>query len=161
VLEQKLEKISKTMELWKTLKLPLEVINPLLELKGTPLLTEKASLESLLKRPQLEVADFTPLFEQINPFHANSDELEEAEIQIKYRPYIEKESQIAIKITESENKPLRRNMDFKGIKTLSNEAREKLTKLKPKTLGEARKISGISQADLSILLLYAVNSDEN
>jgi tRNA uridine 5-carboxymethylaminomethyl modification enzyme len=160
-LSEKLEKTAQTLELWKTLKLPLDVINPLLESKGTPLLIEKASIENLLKRPQLEIADFEPFFDKINPFKADAETLEEAEIQIKYKPYIEKESQIAIKVTNSENKSLRKDIDFKSIKTLSNEAREKLTRLKPKTLGEARQISGISQSDLSILLLYAVTSDEN
>jgi tRNA uridine 5-carboxymethylaminomethyl modification enzyme len=119
------------------------------------------SIENLLKRPQLEISDFVDSYKHINPFNANSDELEEAEIQIKYKPYIEKESVIATKINESENKVLRRNIDFTTIKTLSNEAREKLVRLNPKTLGEARKISGISQSDLSVLLLYAVHSDEN
>ncbi len=161
VLRGKEQKIAETLELWKTLKLPLEELNPLLETKGTPLLTEKMSIENLLKRPQLAVTDFAPFFDKVNPHGADSEELEEAEVLIKYKPYIEKENQIAIKITDSESKELRRNIDFKAIKTLSNEAREKLTKLKPKTLGEAKKISGISQSDLSILLLYAVNSDEN
>jgi tRNA uridine 5-carboxymethylaminomethyl modification enzyme len=160
-LQEKLEKTAQTLELWKTLKLPLDVINPLLESKGTPLLIEKASIENLLKRPQLEIADFEPFFDKINPFNADAEILEEAEIQIKYKPYIEKESQIAMKVTNSENKSLRKDIDFTSIKTLSNEAREKLTRLKPKTLGEARRISGISQSDLSILLLYAVTSDEN
>jgi tRNA uridine 5-carboxymethylaminomethyl modification enzyme len=161
ILREKEQKIAKTLELWKTLKLPLEDLNPLLESKGTPLLTEKMSIENLLKRPQLAVADFTQFFDKVNPHGADSEELEEAEILIKYKPYIEKENQIAIKINDSESKELRRNIDFKAIKTLSNEAREKLTKLKPRTLGEAKKISGISQSDLSILLLYAVNADEN
>jgi tRNA uridine 5-carboxymethylaminomethyl modification enzyme len=161
VLRGKEQKIAETLELWKTLKLPLEDLNPLLESKGTPLLTEKMSIENLLKRPQLAVADFTQFFDKVNPHGADSEELEEAEILIKYKPYIEKENQIAIKINDSESKELRRNIDFKAIKTLSNEAREKLTKLKPRTLGEAKKISGISQSDLSILLLYAVNTDEN
>jgi tRNA uridine 5-carboxymethylaminomethyl modification enzyme len=161
ILREKEQKIAKTLELWKTLKLPLEDLNPLLESKGTPLLTEKMSIENLLKRPQLAVADFTQFFDKVNPHGADSEELEEAEILIKYKPYIEKENQIAIKINDSESKELRRNIDFKAIKTLSNEAREKLTKLKPSTLGEAKKISGISQSDLSILLLYAVNADEN
>jgi len=161
VLRGKEQKIAETLELWKTLKLPLEDLNPLLESKGTPLLTEKMSIENLLKRPQLAVADFTQFFDKVNPHGADSEELEEAEILIKYKPYIEKENQIAIKINDSESKELRRNIDFKAIKTLSNEAREKLTKLKPRTLGEAKKISGISQSDLSILLLYAVNADEN
>jgi tRNA uridine 5-carboxymethylaminomethyl modification enzyme len=160
-LESKVAKIAAATELWKNIKLPVQEINPLLESKGTPLLVEKASIENLLKRPQLEINDFKPYFDLINPFGANEEELEEAEIQIKYKPYIEKENQIAVKINFSENKVLRKDIDFKTIKTLSHEAREKLIKLKPKTLGEARKISGISQSDLSILLLYAVNNNEN
>jgi tRNA uridine 5-carboxymethylaminomethyl modification enzyme len=159
-LREKTEKIKQTLEHWRQLKLPLEELNPILEAKGTAILSEKASLENLLKRPQLEITDFLSLGEKINPFAGSDEVLEEAEIQVKYQPYIEKESQIAIRINQSEGKEFRRNMDFKEIKTLSNEAREKLSKLKPKTLGEARKISGISQADLSLLLLYAVQPDE-
>ncbi|HRH36474.1 MAG TPA: tRNA uridine-5-carboxymethylaminomethyl(34) synthesis enzyme MnmG, partial [Catalimonadaceae bacterium] len=89
------------------------------------------------------------------------EEMEEVEIQTKYQPYIEKENQISIKIIQSERKVLKPNLNFDTVTTLSKEAREKLKKLKPKTLGEARKISGISQSDLSILVLYAVNPDEN
>ena len=161
VLEDKVLKIEKTLDFWKQQKLPLDEINQILETKGTPILTEKASLENLLKRPQLEITDFIKLGEKLNPFGANMEVLEEAEIQVKYQPYIEKESQIAIRINQSESKEFRRNINFLEIKTLSNEAREKLSKLKPKTLGEARKISGISQSDLSLLLLYAVQPDEN
>jgi len=161
VLEDKLSKIEKTLEFWKHQKLPFDDINQILESKGTPILTEKASLENLLKRPQLDVTDFLHLGEKLNPYGADMKVLEEAEIQVKYQPYIEKESQIAIRINQSESKEFRRNINFLDIKTLSNEAREKLSKLKPKTLGEARKISGISQSDLSLLLLYAVQPDEN
>lgn len=157
----KRDRVRRTKELWKTLKLAPEEINQILEGKGTPGLIEKTSVENLLKRPQLEVADFGLLRERINPFHATEEDLEEVEIQIKYQPYIEKESAIAIRVADSENKVLRKNIDFETIKTLSKEAREKLKKLKPRTLGDAKKISGISQSDLSILLLYAVNQDEN
>lgn len=160
-LRSKLQTIEQTLELWKNLKLPIETLNPILEKKGTPILSEKTSIENLLKRPQLDVEDFAPIMDKINPYGADTETLEEAEIQVKYKPYIEKESQIAIKIQDSENKELRRNLDFESIHTLSKEAREKLVKLKPRTLGEARKISGISQSDLSILLLYAVQPDEN
>lgn len=160
-LKTKVKTIEQTLELWKNLKLPIEILNPILEAKGTPVLTEKTSFENLLKRPQLDIQDFADLMDKVNPYSADTEALEEAEIQVKYRPYIEKESQIAIKIHDSENKELRRNIDFQNIHTLSKEAREKLIKLKPRTLGEARKISGISQSDLSILLLYAVQPDEN
>jgi tRNA uridine 5-carboxymethylaminomethyl modification enzyme len=159
--EEKEEKIEQLLSHWKSTKLSLDEINPFLESKGTPVLAEKTSIENLLKRPQLEISDFIEFSEKINPFSASEEELEEAEIRIKYQPYIEKESLIAIKIMDSENKELRRNIDFGSMKTLSKEAREKLHKLRPKTLGEAKKISGISQADLSILLLYAVHADES
>jgi tRNA uridine 5-carboxymethylaminomethyl modification enzyme len=160
LLQEKNWQIIQTLEHWKNLKLPLEDINPILETKGTATLSEKTSLENLLKRPQLEIRDFLRLGEKINPFSGSEEVLEEAEIQVKYQPYIEKENQIAIRIGQSENKEFRRNVDFRDIKTLSNEAREKLSKLQPKTLGEAKRISGISQADLSLLLLYAVQPDE-
>ena len=155
------DRIEKTITLWRTLKMAPEEVNQILDSKGTPGISEIATLENLLKRPQLDVTDFTPIYDKINPFQATQEDLEEVEIQIKYQPYIEKENAIAIRVADSENKVLRRNIDFETIKTLSKEAREKLKKLKPKTLGEAKKISGISQSDLSILLLYSVNQDEN
>lgn len=157
----KKERLEKTIAHWKTLKLAPSEINGLLESKGTPGISEKMSFETLIKRPQLTFTDFDSLAEKINPFHAEKEDLEEVEIQAKYMPYIEKENQISIKIDQSERKLLRPNLDFETLTTLSKEAREKLKKLKPKTLGEARKISGISQSDLSILVLYAINSDAN
>jgi len=159
-LQKKTQTIRQTLEHWKNLKIAPEEINSILEEKGTAGLTEKTSLENLLKRPQVGIADFFRIGEKVNPFAADQYALEEAEIQVKYQPYIEKESQIAIRISQSENKEFRRNVNFRDIKTLSNEAREKLSKLNPKTLGEAKRISGISQADLSLLLLYAVQPDE-
>ena len=157
----KKDRLEKTLEFWKNTKLLPEEANQILEQNGTPGLVEKTSIETLLKRPQISVTDLAVLGEKMNPFGANAEDLEEAEIQVKYQPYIEKEHQMAIKINLSEKKELRRNLDFESLKTLSKEAREKLKKLKPKTLGEARKISGISQSDLSILVLYAVHADEN
>lgn len=158
---EKRERIEKTLLHWKSLKLNPEEVNAILENKGTPPIIEKASLETLLKRPQLTIGDFSTIMEKINPYGAQVEEMEEVEIQTKYQPYIEKENQISIKIIQSERKVLKPNLNFDTVTTLSKEAREKLKKLKPKTLGEARKISGISQSDLSILVLYAVNPDEN
>lgn len=147
---------------WQKLRFSPEEINGILESKETPPISEKASLETLLKRPQLSISDFLEIMpKQVNPQNVNLDALEEAEIQIKYQPYIEKEQQIAIKINQSEQKILKPNLDFDTVSTLSKEAREKLKKWKPRTLGDARKISGISQSDLSILVLYAVNDHEH
>lgn len=158
---EKKERIEKTLAHWKSLKLAPDEVNSILAEKGTPAIMEKTTLENLLKRPQLSVVDFTALIGKINPFKAKAEEMEEVEIQTKYQPYIEKENQMSVKIVQSERKLLKPNLNFDTVLTLSKEAREKLKKLKPKTLGEARKISGISQSDLSILVLYSVNPDEN
>lgn len=159
--KQKEKEISRTIEYCQKLRFSPEEINGVLEGKGTPPISEKTSLESLLKRPQLGIADFVEAMPKlVNPDNVCLEALEEAEIQIKYQPYIEKEQQIAVKINQSEQKILKPNLDFDTVSTLSKEAREKLKKWKPRTLGDARKISGISQSDLSILVLYAVNDHE-
>lgn len=154
---EKEQKIQAVLQFWKTTKPDIEHINPWLEHLNSPAIKEKTSLENLLKRPQIEYPDLHHFSENLNEELKDPEILEEAEIRIKYQPYIEKEGTIALKVQESEKKELRSNINFLEIKTLSKEAREKLVKLKPKTLGEAKKISGISQSDLAILLLYAAN----
>lgn len=154
---EKEEKIQAVLKYWKTTKPEISQLNPWLESLESPTLKEKTSLENLLKRPQVAYTDLQQFSENLGDELKDAEILEEAEIRVKYQPYIEKEGTIALKVQESEKKELRSNINFLEIKTLSKEAREKLVKLKPKTLGEAKKISGISQSDLAILLLYAAN----
>jgi len=81
-------------------------------------------------------------------------ELEETEILVKYDNYIQKEQDIANKITKLENINLHDNFDYKNLKSLSYEAREKLSKIRPKTIGQASRISGVSPSDISVLVVY-------
>ena len=76
------------------------------------------------------------------------------EIQTKYKSYIEKETEIANKLLKLENIILKEDFDYKKLKNISIEAREKLSKIKPKTIGQASRISGVSPSDVSVLLVY-------
>ena len=82
------------------------------------------------------------------------EEIEQAIIEVKYRDYIDKEEQMAQKMTQLENMVLNPDFDYKKIQALSMEAREKLSKLKPATLGQASRISGVNPSDISILMIY-------
>ena len=79
---------------------------------------------------------------------------EQAEILLKYETYIEKEEKTALKLNKLENLKINDSLNYSEIKALSNEAREKLIKIKPKTIGQASRISGVSPADISILMVY-------
>ena len=83
-----------------------------------------------------------------------NEELEEAEILIKYSGYIEKEREMAHKINSLEHIPIKDDLDYKQIKSLSSESVEKLNKIRPRTLGQASRISGVSPSDISILLVH-------
>jgi tRNA uridine 5-carboxymethylaminomethyl modification enzyme len=92
---------------------------------------------------------------KIKEIKVNNDEIyEEAEIFIKYEGYIEKEQEIADKLGKFENIVLHENFDYHKLKSLSFEAREKLNKIKPKTIGQASRISGVSPSDISVLIVY-------
>jgi len=80
--------------------------------------------------------------------------LEETEILVKYDNYIQKEQEIASKISKLDNIKLRDNFDYQSLKSLSYEAREKLTKIRPQTIGQASRISGVNPSDISVLVVY-------
>ena len=80
--------------------------------------------------------------------------VEQVEIQVKYEGYIEKEQAMADKMSKFEGLPIPADLDFSKLASLSSEAKQKLTAKRPKTLGEASKISGVSQSDVSVLLVY-------
>lgn len=134
--------------------------NTMLELHGTPVLQQKVKLVSLLLRPELDIYDIKSVSELLDAAVAEVPEslrvevLEATEIQLKYKRYIEKERDVAGRILKFENIPLKEDFDYFTIQALSYEAREKLTKLKPRTIGQASRISGVSPADISVLLVY-------
>lgn len=134
--------------------------NAMLELHGTPVLQQKVKLVSLLLRPELDIYDIKSVSELLDAAVAEVPEslrvevLEATEIQLKYKRYIEKERDVAGRILKFEDIPLKEDFDYFTIQALSYEAREKLTKLKPRTIGQASRISGVSPADISVLLVY-------
>ena len=131
-------------------------INPYLASINSALISEKQKTEKILLRPDIELSDLMNQLPQLNDaLDSCSTELtEQASIQIKYDVYIEKEKGLVKKMNQLEDLEIPENFDFKKIQSLGNEAREKLTKIKPRTLGQASRISGINPSDVQILMVY-------
>lgn len=134
---------------------PIE-INQLLESKETNLLTQGVKMISLLSRPQIGIYDLRNAHSGFNEFLSNYDDeiIEQAEIAVKYETYFIKEMEIVNKMSKMENQTINENFDYSKLISLSIEAREKLSKIKPKTLGQASRISGVSPADISVLMIH-------
>lgn len=152
----KLTNINSIIAHTKSIKPQLEEINPILESIDSSTIQEKVNLHKLLLRTNTNFNNLTNnSFEYSRPFHSFSEEeKEEAEIMIKYAGYIEKEREMANKINSLEHIFIKEDFNFNSIKSLSAEAREKLTKIKPSSIGQASRISGVSPADISILLVH-------
>jgi len=135
-----------------------EEVNGLLEQKDSSKIEQRIRLSYLLLRPQLDLADLietVPILEQYKTKDRFTKEcLEEAEIQIKYDSYIQKEYELAEKLNRLENIKLPQDYDYHTIQSLSYECREKLNRYKPETLGQASRISGISPADINVLAIF-------
>jgi tRNA uridine 5-carboxymethylaminomethyl modification enzyme len=136
-----------------------QYINELLEAKNTSPLKQGMKLKDIISRPQISIFD---VIEPVTPFQKflkNVPEdryeeiLESAEILIKYSGYIEREKQMADKFRRLENINIENKFDYESIHTISTEARQKLAKIKPQTIGQASRISGVSPADINVLLI--------
>jgi len=134
---------------------PAEINDYLISLKSSPIV-EKQKADRLLLRPDLELPDMIehiPIVkEQLKSF--SKEDVEQASIQIKYDVYIGKEKELAVRMTQLEDLQIPETFDYKKIQSLGNEAREKLTRIKPRTLGQASRISGINPSDVQILMVY-------
>ncbi len=132
-------------------------INPILNSNDTAEVKQSTKLAKILSRPQLTMNDLIPLsplanFLEVNESH--QDTLEQAEIQIKYAGYIEKEEAQAKKLDRLESIKIPDGFDYNNIQSISTEARQKLTEIQPKTLSQASRISGVSPSDISVLLVH-------
>ncbi|MDB4835194.1 tRNA uridine-5-carboxymethylaminomethyl(34) synthesis enzyme MnmG [Cyclobacteriaceae bacterium] len=147
--------IQSIIETIKVQKVKPKFVNPILEKLESSPLKEGTKLYNLLKRPKIQLEDLRDLTYVVDIYHNYSlEEIEAAEIQIKYEDYIKKESQLADKMIQLENMKIPQEWDFSNITTLSNEARTKLNEIKPNTIGQASRISGVSPADIQILMVY-------
>jgi tRNA uridine 5-carboxymethylaminomethyl modification enzyme len=131
-------------------------INSYLASINSALISEKQKAEKILLRPDVELSDLMNQLPQLNDAldSCTTELIEQASIQIKYDVYIEKEKGLVKKMNQLEDLEIPENFDFKKIQSLGNEAREKLTKIKPRTLGQASRISGINPSDVQILMVY-------
>jgi tRNA uridine 5-carboxymethylaminomethyl modification enzyme len=132
-----------------------ELANAILTRLGTSPLRQKVKAHEILKRPQVEMANIAEMGTEIREFLEKYPQqaIEQAEIQIKYAEYIDKEQELVEKMSKLENLKLG-TIDYSSIKALSAEARLKLSNLRPSTLGQASRISGVSPADISVLMVY-------
>lgn len=133
-----------------------EEINPYLTKINSSPLREKSTISSLIKRPEIgikELEEGNVLVQEITNTYTK-EQKEQAEIKIKYEKYIEKELLMAEKIAKLDEVKLNTEFDYMALKSLSIEARQKLTAAKPMNLGQASRISGVSPADISVLMLY-------
>ncbi|MCC5943317.1 MAG: tRNA uridine-5-carboxymethylaminomethyl(34) synthesis enzyme MnmG [Bernardetiaceae bacterium] len=133
-----------------------EEINAALEALGTSGLKQKIKAQDILRRPQIDLPTFCKISPTLGNLLKNYDEevLEQAEIQTKYEAYVEKEKLMVEKMQRMENLKIKDTLSYDEIKALSAEARIKLSKIRPQTLGQASRISGVSPADVSILMIY-------
>ena len=131
---------------------PTEKVNELLKKYGTTELSTGTKMSELLKRTELDYNKLAPIDE--NRPELTLQEKEEVEIQIKYEGYIKMQEAQVEKFKKLETKLLPEDLDYEQIKGLSLEARQKLNKFKPRSIGQASRISGVSPADISVLLIY-------
>ncbi len=155
LLAKKIEIAQLGSELTK-LKLDPDTVNDSLVDLNTSALKEKISISQLLKRPQIQITDLKKVNSQLaQVINAYSPEVrQQVEINIKYESYIAREEVLAKKLGNLEGFRILPDFDYDRVKALSSEAREKLKRLKPETVGQASRISGVSPADLSVLTIY-------
>ncbi len=131
-------------------------LNPYLESIQSASIQQKQKAAQILLRPNISLAELikaVPRFESnLNSFR--NDALEQAEIQLKYDVYIEKEKELVGRMNQMENLEIPDSFDYSKVAAISNEAREKLKRIRPRTLGQASRISGINPSDVQILMVY-------
>ena len=136
-------------------------INSYLENIETPILTQPIKIFQLLLRPQVNfsaiIENNAAVKKEIEKLNMNEEEIENVEIFVKYSPYIIKEKELADRMSKINNVKIPENLDYNSFVSLSLEAREKLSKIRPSNLGQASRISGVSPADIAILLMYLRN----
>jgi tRNA uridine 5-carboxymethylaminomethyl modification enzyme len=157
LVEEKQRKIQLLFDFIEKTSIKPAEVNPVLEAKNTPPVKQGMKLKKILSRPQLSVEDYKkikPLAGFLQQNNMDDEVLQQIEIQLKYEKYIEKEKQFAERMKSLEEITIPENFDYSKIPSLSNEGREKLSKIRPRNLGQASRISGVSTSDIQVLLVY-------
>ena len=153
---EKLQGVEQIEEFFKTYSVDPDLINPYLAKKNSAEIGQKVKLIKILLRPHIGMNGLCQSLPDVEKFLSQYDHelIELAEIQMKYSGYIKKEKEMVEKIDRLESIHLKDSFDYHSIHNLSAEAIEKLNKIKPRTIGQATRISGVSPADISILLVH-------
>ena len=154
--EEKLEASNKIEKYFRDSSIAPEHINPYLASKGTAALKQKVKLHGVLLRPHISVLELREVLPDLDQFLSQHtpEYVDLAEINMKYEGYIRKEKEMVEKMNRLEQVYLKEDFDYHELVSLSAEAREKLTTIKPRTIGQASRISGVSPADISVLLVH-------
>ncbi|WP_131538232.1 tRNA uridine-5-carboxymethylaminomethyl(34) synthesis enzyme MnmG [Pedobacter nototheniae] len=153
---QKIANADALVKFTRTQGIEMADANPMLESLGSSALNQNVKLHSLVSRPQVGLLDLIKVSKPLADKTSSLDKetIEQAEIKIKYESYFEKENDIVEKMMKMEDKEINPDFDYNKIVSISKEAREKLFKIKPRTLGQASRISGVSPSDISVLMVY-------
>jgi tRNA uridine 5-carboxymethylaminomethyl modification enzyme len=156
-MEKKFAASDAMVSFFKETSIAVSETNPILEAKGSTPISQSDKMFKVFSRPQIDLEDFLK-FSKVAAYVEENDLdreiLEQAEIQVKYSGYIEKERSNADKLTRLEDLKIPMDFDYNIIKSMSIEAKQKLSKIRPVTISQASRISGVSPSDISVLLVY-------
>jgi tRNA uridine 5-carboxymethylaminomethyl modification enzyme len=161
--DERLEKVNRKVanaealvKFTKTQGIEMADVNATLESLGSSVLNQNVKIHSLIGRPHVGLQDIIKVSKPLAEATKDLDDqtIEQAEIKIKYESYFEKENEIVAKMLKMEDKEIKPDFDYNKIGSISKEAREKLFKIKPRTLGQASRISGVSPSDISVLMVF-------
>ena len=159
-LKKLIDKESETKNLINFLEsqsVDLKSVNPILKRKNSAILTQKVKFKSIISRPHISIADLSKinvLADYLKKEKFSLEAIEQAEIEIKYGGYLNKEKALVKKMTRLENIKISDGFEFEKLHSISTEGREKLKEIQPKTIGQASRISGVSPSDINVLLIY-------
>ncbi|RXG24338.1 tRNA uridine-5-carboxymethylaminomethyl(34) synthesis enzyme MnmG [Leeuwenhoekiella aequorea] len=156
-LDVKEKEAQNLVDFFNTTSISPEEANPILEEKGTSPMKQSDKMVKIFSRPQIELSDmldFVDVKDYVQKNNLDTEVLEQAEIRVKYAGYIAKEKANADKLQRLENIKIPDNFDYTKLKSLSYEAREKLSKIQPTTISQASRVSGVSPSDISVMLVY-------
>lgn len=155
--EQKREKAGKLVDFFKRTSFDPEEVNPILEAVGSACVKQSDKLFKIFSRPAVQMEHMLQLSDvatYVEEESVDGEVLEQAEIEVKYSGYIEKEKNNADKLQKLEGLRIPDHIDYQSLNSLSFEAREKLSKIRPSSISQASRISGVSPSDISVLLVY-------
>ncbi len=162
-LDQRMDRVNEKLKAQKditkfveNLSVSPDQMNPYLENIGSAALNQKVKLISVLSRPHINLNDLSDTIEDLKTFLSKYDEetVLLSEVGMKYKGYIRREQEQVNKMNRLEDVRLKDDMEYGNILSLSSEARQKLSEIKPKTIGQASRISGVSPSDVSVLLVH-------